>query len=84
MAKHKLTQLKQLHLLMNEYIDRFGDMAEHAYNIKPTYGASQILASNFIEAVKNPHVKNKLRSYQIKNLKRDIWACHPQRSKTKN
>ena len=27
------------------------------------------MASNFIEGVQNPHVKNKLRSYQIKNLK---------------
>ena len=40
MAKHKLTQLKQLDLLMHEYITKFGHMAEHAYNIKPTEGAS--------------------------------------------
>ena len=53
---------------MHEYIAKFGDMAEHAYIIKPTDGASQILASNFIEGVQNPHVKNKLISYQIKNL----------------
>ena len=54
---------------MHEYIAKFGDMAEHAYIIKPTNGASHILASNFIEGAKNPHVKNKLTSYQIKNLK---------------
>ena len=42
---------------MYEYITKFGDMAEHAYNIKPTDGASQILASSFIEGVQNPHVK---------------------------
>ena len=57
MAKHKLTQLKQLDLPMHEYITKLGDMAEHAYNIKPTDGASCILASNFIEGVQNPHVK---------------------------
>ena len=27
------------------------------------------LASNFIEGAQNPHIKNKLRSYQVKNLK---------------
>ena len=57
MAKHKLTQLKQLDLPMHEYIAKFGDMAEHAYSIKPMDSASQILASNFIEEIKNPHVK---------------------------
>ena len=69
MAKHKLTKLKQLGLPMHEYIAKFGDMAEHAYSIKPTNGASQLSVSNFIEGVQNPHFKNKLRSYQIKNLK---------------
>ena len=69
MAKHMLTQLKQLDMLMHEYIAKFGDMVEHAYSIKPTDGACQILASNFIEEVQNPHVKNKLRYYQIKKLK---------------
>ena len=57
MAEHKLTQVKQLELPMHEYITKFGDMAEHAYSIKPTNSASQILASNFIEGVQNPHVK---------------------------
>ena len=70
MAKHKLTQLKQLDLPMHEYIAKFGDMVEHAYRIKPTNGASQILASNFIEGVQNLHVKKELRSYQIKIRKR--------------
>ena len=51
MAKHKLTQLKQLELSMHEYIVKFGDMAEHSYSIKPTDSASIILASNFIEGV---------------------------------
>ena len=73
MAKHKLTQLKQSELPMHEYIATFGDMLEHAYSIKPTNGASIILASTFIEGVQNPHVKNKLTSYQIKNMK-DIFG----------
>ena len=73
MAKHKLTQLKQSELPMHGYITKFGDLAEHAYNIKATNDASAILASNFIEDVQNPHIKNKLRSYQVKNLK-DIFG----------
>ena len=54
MAKHKLTQLKQLELPMHEYITKFGDMTEHAYSIKPAYSAIIILASNFIEGVQKP------------------------------
>ena len=73
MAKHKLTQLKQSDLSMHEYITKFRDTVEHAYSIKPTNSASIILASNFIESVQNPHVKNKLRAYQVKNLK-DIFV----------
>ena len=69
MAKHKLTQLKQLELPMHEYITKSGDMADHAHSIKPTNSASIILASNYIEGVQIPHVKNKLRSFQVKNLK---------------
>ena len=52
MAKHKLTQLKQLDLLMHEYIAKFVDMMEHALSIKPTDGASKLLASTFIEEYK--------------------------------
>ena len=73
MAKHKLTQLKQSELPMHKYITKFGDMAEHMYSIKATDSASAILASNYIESVQNPHLKNKLRSYQVKNLK-DIFG----------
>ena len=51
MAKHKLTQLKQSELPMHKYIIKFGDMVEHAYNIKATKSASVILASNFFESV---------------------------------
>ena len=73
MAKHKLTQQKQVELPMHEYITKFGDMADHACSIKATNSASVILACNFIKGVQNPHIKNKLRSYQIKNLK-DIFV----------
>ena len=73
MVKHKLTQLKQLELTMHEYFTKFRDMVEHAYSIKPTNSASIILASNFIEGVQNPHIKNMLRSYQVKNVK-DIFS----------
>ena len=58
---------------MHEYIARFGDMAEHAYSIKPTDSGSQIFASSFIEGVQNPHVKNKLRYFLVKDLK-DIFG----------
>ena len=64
MAKHKLTQLKQLDLLMYEYIAKFGDMAEHACSIKPT-----MVQVTFWPQISLRDVKNKLRSYQIKNLK---------------
>ena len=77
MAKHKLTQLKQLELPMHEYIAKFGDMAEYTYSIKPTNSASIILASNFIEGEQNPHVKNKLRSDQVKKPEGHTWTCHP-------
>ena len=82
MAKHKLPQLKQLDLPMHEYIAKFGDMAEDAYSIKPTDSTTQILASNFIEGIQNPHIKNKLRSFQIKNLK-EIFG-YPRRPETEN
>ena len=69
MAKHELTQPKQLQLPMHGYIAKFGDMTEHVYSIKATDSTSVILASNFIKGLQNPHVKNKLRSYQVRNLR---------------
>ena len=81
---HKLTQLKQLDFPMHDYIAKFGDMANYPYSIKTTDGSSQILASNFIEGVQNPHVKNKLRSLSDQKTTRDIWAFQPRRSKTEN
>ena len=82
MAKHKLTQLKQSELLRHEYITKYSDMVKHAYSIKATNSASVILTSNFIEGAQNPDVKNKLRSYQVKNLK-DIFGHTVQEDQNK-
>ena len=65
--------MKQSELPMNDYIAKFRDVAEHVYSIKATNNASAILASNVIEGVQNPHIKNKLKFYQVKNLK-DIFG----------
>ena len=80
MAKHKLAQVKQSELPMHKYIIKFSDMAEHTYSIKATDSASVILASNYIEGVQNHHVKNKLRSYQVRSLK-DILVMLYRRTK---
>ena len=72
MAKHKLTTLRQTDLAMHEYISEFTDLVEHAYTFTPTDLASMILATNFTEGIKNPHIKNKLRSHKISNLQ-DIF-----------
>ena len=47
-------------------------MTKHAYSIKATDSSSAILALNFIEGMQNPYIKNKLRSYQVKNLKENF------------
>ena len=57
---------------MHEYNSKFSDFVEHAYTLTPTDPASMILASNFIEGIMNPHIKNKLRSCKISNLQ-DIF-----------
>ena len=72
MAKHKLTTFRQTDLAMHEYISKFTDLVEHAYTLSPTDPASKILATNFTEGIKNPHIKNKLRSHKISNLQ-DIF-----------
>ena len=69
---------------MHEYIAKFSNMAEHVYSIKATDSASVILASNVIEGVQNPHVKNELRSYQVKNLKDIFGQAMPGRPETEN
>ena len=83
MAKHKFTQLKQLKLLMHEYIAKFGDMVDHAYSISPP-----IVLVKFWPPISLREYKT-LMSKIIKVLsgqkpKRHIWACHPQRPKTEN
>ena len=72
MAKHKLHTFRQTDLVMHEYISKFSDLVGHAYTLTPTDPASMILASNFIEGIMNPHIKNKLRSCKISNLQ-DIF-----------
>ena len=57
---------------MHECITKFGDMVELYTALSLLIVAGIILASNFIEGVQNPHIKNKLRSYWVKNLK-DIF-----------
>ena len=63
MANHKLTTFRQTDLAMHEY--RFQIWLSM---FTPTDQASMILASNFIEGIMNPYVKNKLRSCKISNL----------------
>ena len=58
---------------MHEYISTFSDLVEHAYNLTPTDPGSMILASNFIEGVMNPYIKNKLRSCKVSPLQ-DIFT----------
>ena len=45
---------------------------EHAYTLTPTDPSSTILASNCIEGIMNPYIKNKVRSCKISNLQ-DIF-----------
>ena len=72
MDKHKLTTFRQTDLAMLEYISEFTDLVEHAYTLTPTDPTSMILATNFPEGIKNPHIKNTLRSHKISNLQ-DIF-----------
>ena len=72
MVRHKLTTFRQTDLAMHEYILKFSELVEHAYTLTPTDPASMILDTNFTEGIKNPHIKNKLRSCKISNLQ-DIF-----------
>ena len=67
-AQNKLTTFTQKTMAMHECISEFTSIIEYAYNIKPTEKSSHLLASNFIEGIQNPYIKNKLRSYTIENL----------------
>ena len=62
------TTFRQTDLAMHEYISKFTDLVEHAYTLTPTDPVSTILATNFTEGIKNPHIKNKLRSCKTSNL----------------
>ena len=59
-ARNKLTSLAQKTMAMHEYISEFSSLMEHAHGIKPTDPKSRILASNFIDGIQNPYIKNKL------------------------
>ena len=68
LAQNKLTSFTQNTMAMHEYISEFTSIMEHAHSIKPTDATSAILASNFIDGIQNPYIKNKLRSYTTQNL----------------
>ena len=55
-------------MAMHEYISEFSSLMEHAHGIKPTDPKSKILASNFIDGIQNPYIKNKLRMQDPDNL----------------
>ena len=67
-AQNKLTSFRQNTMAMHEYISEFTRIMEHAHSIKTTDTTSAILASNFIDGIQNPYIKNKLRSYTTQNL----------------
>ena len=67
-ARNKLTSLAQEARVMHEYISEFSSLMEHAHGIKPIDPKSKILASNFIDGIQNPHIKNKLRMQDPDNL----------------
>ena len=67
-ARNKLTSLTQKTMAMHEYISEFSTLMEHAHGIKPMDPKSKILASNFIDGIQNPYIKNKLRMHDPVNL----------------
>ena len=77
---------------MHEYISKFSDLVEHGYTLTPGDPASMILASDFVEGIMNPYIKNKLisskllQSYKtflnlqlrrIKNKRSGLWTLKP-------
>ena len=67
-ARNKLTSLTQKTIAMHEYISEFSTLMEHTHGIKPTDPKSKFLASNFIDGIQNPYIKNKLRMQDSANL----------------
>ena len=73
-ARNKLTSLAQKTMVMHEYISEFSSLMEHAHGIKPTDPKSKLLASNFIDGIQNPYIKNKLRMQDPDNLSA-LYRC---------
>ena len=67
-GRRKLTSLTQKTMAMHEYISEFSTLMEHAHGIRPTDPKSKILASNFIDGIQIPYIKNKLRMQDSANL----------------
>ena len=67
-ARNKLTSLTQKTMAMHEYISEFSTLMEHAHGIKAMDPKSKILASNFIDGIQNPYIKNKLQMHDPVNL----------------
>ena len=67
-TRNKLTSLAQEKRAMHEYISEFSSLMEHVHGIKPTDPKSKILASNFIDGIQNPYIKNKLQMQDPDNL----------------
>ena len=62
-AQNKLASLKQNGKAMHEYVASFGDLLDHAHNLKPSEPATKLLANQFIEGIdeENKYIRNKLR-----------------------
>ena len=73
MARHRLTHLKQNDMPIHEYISKFANLVEHAYELSPTAQGSFILAFTFTEGIMSPHIRNKLRSCKALSLK-DVFS----------
>ena len=62
-AQNKLSCLKQDDDSIHEYISKFTDLLEHAYNAKPSDTSTKLLTNQLIEDINdsNKYTKNKLR-----------------------
>ena len=66
MAKHKLTTFRQTDWPCKSTFQNF-QIWLSTHTLTPIDPASMILASNFIEGIMNPCIKNKLKSCKISN-----------------
>ena len=62
-ARNKLTSLTQKTMAMHGYISEFSTLM------------SKILASNFIDGIQNPYIKNKLRMQDCQSVC-TLWFCY--------